>query len=121
MNRALIAAAIVVSSFFSVSSASADPITFSDNFNDGNTNGWWLGYSHHTPSVNGNWRIENGTLVQDAPGDAFIALVQGLMVSTQTISADILPYQVAGYAGFTLWYQNPQNWTSVFLYPGQGV
>ena len=40
MNRALIAAAIVVSSFFSVSSASADPITFSDNFNDGNTNGY---------------------------------------------------------------------------------
>jgi hypothetical protein len=40
-------------------------------------------------------------------------------LSSQSIEADVNPYQVAGVAGFTVWYQDPQNWLSVFLYGGR--
>ena len=84
-----------------IQAVSTSAITFSDDFNDGNADGWWLGPSIHTPWVNGNWRVENGTLVQDAPGDAFVALVQNIEVSSQSLTTDVFPYQVAGYAGVT--------------------
>jgi hypothetical protein len=31
------------------------------------------------------------------------------------------PTKWPGYPGVTLWYQDPQDWTAVFLYPGPGV
>lgn len=90
--------------------------SFSDNFNDGNADGWWLGYSHHTPWVNGNWRVEDGKLVQDQPGDDFNALLEGVQLSSQAVSVDLYT-NPSGYGGITIWYKDNLNRTQVFLYP----
>jgi len=45
---------------------------FSDDFDDGNTDGWWLDSIHiSSPVQPGNWRIENSSLVQDAGPDHY--------------------------------------------------
>lgn len=90
---------------------------FVDAFDDGNTDGWWLGYSHHTSWVSGNWRLDNGTLAQDAPGDAFIALAGDVAVADQAIAVDVRMNGPAGYGGVTVWYRDPLTWVAVYLYP----
>jgi hypothetical protein len=87
-----------------VPAAWADPITFFDNFDDGNADGWWLGYSLAAPLNQGNWRIENRTLVQDRPGDGYIALVDNLQASNQSISMSLSLNGPAGYGGAIFWY-----------------
>lgn len=91
-----------------------------DNFEDGNADGWWLGYSQHTPWVPGNWRVESGELVQDMAGDDFIALFNSDNLSDQIIEADIKLKGPSGYGGVTIWFQNDSNYLNVYIYPAAG-
>jgi hypothetical protein len=98
-------------------------LIYFDDFNDGDADGWWLGYSLNNPSVFGNWRIEDigpphdGTLVQDVGSDAVIALVKNLQIATQTVEVQLKMKQVSGVGGLTLWYQDNNNWIRVHTYP----
>lgn len=83
--------------------------TFFDDFNDGNLDGWTI--------VTGNWRVENQMLLQDQPGDGFIALVQNLSFSSQSAEVQLYMFPPAGYGGITLWYQDSNNYVAVRLYP----
>src|SRR5688572_11901087 len=107
--------AIVILLGLSVSTAYAG--TFSDNFNDGNAEGWWLGYSQHTPWVSGNWRVETGTLVQDQGADGFFAFVNNLQASSQMLETQLKLNGPSGYGGLAFWYQDNNNWVNVRLYP----
>jgi hypothetical protein len=100
-------------------SAEADAITFSDDFNDGNAAGWELGTN---PSgVPGSWRVDGGELVQDRPGDAYMALVDDFVAERQILQADVLANGPSGYGGFTFWYQDSSNWRSAILYNSAGL
>jgi hypothetical protein len=90
---------------------------FLDEFNDGNADGWWLGYSHANHSVYGNWRVENGVLVQDMGGDGFVALVENFQISDQIIETKLKFNGPAGYGGFTLWFQDYNNLVFINAYP----
>lgn len=96
------------------------PTIFFDDFNDGNTDGWWLGYSLKTPSFYGNWRVEDGTLIQDTGGDGVIALIQNHIFSDQTIETKLKLNGPSGYGGLILWSQDNNNWTHVIIYPAAG-
>lgn len=95
---------------------------FFDDFNDGNADGWWLGYSHHTPWVPVNWYVQDGKLIQDAIGpDAVIALVENLQVASQIIETNFVTGPGGGYGGVTFWYQSPTQYISVRAYPAAGA
>ena len=111
----LITLAVVVIIIVTVSPAYAG--TFFDDFNDGNADGWWLGYSLARPSVYGNWRVENGELVQNQAGDGFIALVENYQISDQTVETDLKLNGPAGYGGIMLWFQDDDNWVNIRVYP----
>ena len=96
---------------------SNEVIAFTDDFNDGDTEGWWLGYSQHRPWIQGNWRVENGQLLQDQPGDGFLALYLGLQYDSQIVETKLLAFSPAGYGGITLWYQDTSNSINVRIYP----
>lgn len=107
-------------------SCSFPPVLLTDDFNDGNADGWWLGYSQHTPWVNGNWRVEDlgsphgGVLVQDNGGDHFIALVENLQLAAQTIETKVRLNDFGSYGGVTVWFQDDDNWVDILLYPAAG-
>ncbi len=96
------------------------PILFSDDFNDGNYDGWEVIGSHKAHSDYGNWRVENGALVQDAGGDGYMAFVDNLNLSNQTIEARIKFIGVAGYGGFVFWFQDYNNLARISVYPATG-
>jgi hypothetical protein len=101
------------------SAAEGASITFSDDFNDGDAAGWWLGTN---PSgVPGTWRVEGGELVQDRPGDAYMALIDGLVADSAVFQADVLANGPSGYGGFTFSYQDASNWRSAVLYNSAGI
>jgi len=85
--------------------AYAGPVPiFSDDFNDGNADGWVFPYNiAMTQSPGGSWSVENGVLGQLSFGDDNAGIVNNLTLSDQTIEAQIRV--TAGYAGFALWYQ----------------
>ena len=99
---------------------------FSDNFNDGNADGWWLGYAFHYPWIEGSWRVEdiglphNGVLVQDNAGDHFRALVENMKSSSQTVETQIKLNDHGSYGGITVWYQDHDTWVNVLIYPANG-
>ena len=74
--------------FFSTPALAA---TFFDDFNDGNTNGWWFGPSLKEPLVFGNWHVEDGVLLQDVGGDGFNSLIENLYLSNQTVETRLNP------------------------------
>lgn len=94
--------------------------TFFDNFDDGNADGWWLGNSHHTRWIWGNWRVVDGTLVQDIGADAVIALVQNLPVSNQSIETQLKTNEPSGGCGVTIWYHDIDNYILVAVSPAIG-
>jgi len=113
-NYFFVIAYILVPLFCFVQPCQAD--TFFDNFNDGNTDGWISA----PPSSNyglGNWRVESGMLVQNLGGDHYKFLVENLPVSIQSIETLLSTNDPAGYGGVTLWYQDPNNWVDVLIYP----
>ena len=119
MKRSILV--LAVTAFFLLSPwASVDVRAdlFFDDFDDGDTDGWWLGFNHWDfPIEEGNWRIEDGRLAQDALPDHYIALVENLTLSDQTIETQVMLKSPKGYGGVTVWYKDPYNWTNVYLYP----
>lgn len=115
IKRVLLAVALIA--IFGLTPSPSYAGSFFDNFDDGNADGWWLGYSQHTPWVNGNWRVEDGMLVQDQAGDQFNALVENLQIQNQTTEAQLKINGPSGYGGITIWYQGDNNWVNVFIYP----
>jgi hypothetical protein len=97
---------IVLVFFFRLTATPAYAGTFSDNFDDGNADGWWLGYSIGQPTLYGNWRVENGELAQDTGLDGVIALVENYQFTNQTVKTDLKLNGPSGGGGITLWFQN---------------
>jgi len=93
------------------------PTSFSDNFNDGDLAGWSLTALAYPGGGIGNWRVEDGVLVQDLMPDHVKALVSNLVLSSQSVetSINVHPY---GYGGITVWYQDAGHWVDVWSYPG---
>jgi hypothetical protein len=96
----------------------ARPFSFSDDFNTGLSAGWLFGTNPQ--GALGTWRLDSGALLQDAPGDAFVALVDDFLSSNQEIQTDVWLKGPAGYGGITTWYADVANWTAVFVYPAGG-
>ena len=92
-----------------ITTSPVNAATFSDNFDDGNADGWWLGYSLSFPSHNGNWRVENGELVQDTGYDGVIALVENQQFSDQTIETQLKVNGPSGGDGVLMWYKDDNN------------
>lgn len=78
-----------------------------DDFNDGDVEGWWL-------SSRGEWSIENGRLRQDNRGDHIMGVVSDIELSDQLIEIQV---STSGYAGAVLWYQDSDHYISVSAYP----
>jgi hypothetical protein len=96
-----------------LSTSSSYAGTFLDDFDDGNADGWWLGYSIGQPHLYGNWRIENQTLAQDSGLDGVVALLENFQLSGQTVETDLKLNGPSGGGGITLWFQD--NTTLVFV------
>jgi hypothetical protein len=94
--------------------------TFFDDFNDGNADGWWLGYSHTARWIWGNWRVENGTLAQDEGHDFVIALVENLSISGQSTEVQTKVNGPSGGTGIVIWYHDVDNYILVDLVPVHG-
>ena len=93
----------------------AGTLTFSDDFNDGNLDGWTFASRDGRsgdPAL--NWIVEDGKLLEDSIWDAQFALVENLSLSSQSIEvqADIL-----GWAGIALWYKDINNFVTIGSYP----
>ena len=93
----------------------ASAITFSDNFNDGNADGWVFPYNHAFTQAPTTWSVESGTLIQLNSTDHHAALVNNLSFSSQKVETQMT---ISGYAGITLWYQQVNteyaNYLAVF-------
>lgn len=114
MMKKVILSLLLGLSFLAISTLPAYASPFSDNFNDGNTNGWWL--------IDGNWRVENRMLVQDGAGDHHKALVKNNQISSQAIRTKLKIGDPSGYGGIIVWYKDSGNWVNIFVYPaGEGV
>jgi hypothetical protein len=87
--------------------------SFSDNFDDGNSDGWVFPYDNNTTQFPGLWSVEDGTLVQHYSSDHNAALVDNLLISDQVIEAQV---RAEGYGGVVLWHQD-DSWISVIVYP----
>ena len=83
--------------------------SFSDNFNDGNANGWVF--------PRGEWSVENETLVQRSFGDGNKALVDNLLISNQVIETQL---SSAGYSGVVFWHQD-DHWVAINLACQSGI
>jgi hypothetical protein len=82
-------------------------VTFSDNFDDGNADGWIFPYNYEqTQGGEVDWSVENGILVQHLGSDNNTGLVDNLIVAGQTIEAQM---HTVGYAGVVIWYQQVDN------------
>jgi hypothetical protein len=78
-------------------------VTFFDDFNDGNADGWIFPYNYdQTQGGVVDWSVEDGILVQHLGSDSNTGLVDNLMVAGQTIEARM---HTVGYAGVVIWYQ----------------
>jgi pectate lyase len=76
---------------------SAHALSFSDNFNDGNADGWTL-------DPRGTWSFVNGTIGVTGGGDDYTALVNNLVFAHQIIDTKVnVPYS---YGGVVFWYQD---------------
>jgi hypothetical protein len=101
--------------FFGFTATSAHATTFSDDFNDGNTEGWISsGADYHNDL--GNWQVINGVLSEDGRDHSKL-LVDGLTLSNQSVETKIL-FHDGGYAGITVWRYDLNNWVDVYIYPG---
>jgi hypothetical protein len=65
--------------------------SFTDNFDDGNADGWLFPYNNATTQFPGFWSVEDGTLVQHDRSDHNAAYVDNLLISDQVIEAQVSP------------------------------
>lgn len=108
---------VVLVLFLGLTATSAYASTFSDDFNDGNTNGWDLSQTVN-PSLNvGNWRVIDGKLVQDTGYDGVLALLPN-QYSDQTNETLLKVYGPSGTTGFVIWYKDKTNFVSIILSNG---
>jgi hypothetical protein len=117
LKKSAILILTITLTFVLISSVQALAYTFFDEFNGGDADGWFLGYSLHTPWIEGNWRVEDGMLVQDQAGDGFFALVENLELSDQIVEVDVKFNGPAGYGGIMIWFQDDGNFVTIRLYP----
>ena len=96
-----------------------EEVNIFDDFNDGDADGWWLGYALKD-HLWGNWRVEDGTLVQDTGDDGVMALIENHQFSSQTIETRLKVNGPSGGDGVILWYQNDNNFVYVVV-SGNGV
>ena len=96
------------------------PTVFFDDFNDGNFDGWWINHSVADHIDDGNWRIENGSPVEDAGHDGELAMIENQQFSSQTDEMKVKTFGPGGGVGFTIWHQDDVNWTMVVIDPGHG-
>ena len=108
---------IILLFMFAVSSSSVFAGNFTDDFNDGNADGWITGLAYATAPPDSNYRVENGVVVQDFGRDGYVFLKDGLVLSDQTIQADVL-WHDNGDAGLALWYLNADNLVKIQTYRG---
>ena len=103
-------------------SVSFSPIQlpFSDNFNDGNTDGWTaampLSVYSREPAT---WRVENQQVVNTpllTSGDNYKFLLDNYSLSSSSAEAKVLFYG-SGYGGLTIWHYDLDNWVDVVGYP----
>ena len=95
----------------------ADTIVFSDNFNDGNANGWiYASRDGRQLDPTSGWSVVDGRLLENSGWDAQFALVNNLSLSSQTlqVQADILGS--SGWGGITLWYKDLNNFIDIGSY-----
>lgn len=78
---------------------------------------WWLGNSISIPWIDGNWRLEDGALVNDNGVDNTIALVDGNTFSSQVVESDLKVNGPSGSCGVIFWHQSSENWVKVYIVP----
>lgn len=123
MNKMNIKACVYLLVLFilatSITTTSIYAGTFSDNFDDNIAEGW-----QSTPQGTfyglGNWRVEEGTLIEDRGHDHQKFLIENYSFTDQSIESDIM-FHDNGYAGITLWHQDVNNWVDVLIYPAGGI
>lgn len=115
MKRTIITVAImgILALVGPVQSAQAN--TFFDNFNDGNADGW-ISVAGYPPGTFGNWRVENGVVIQDQGHDGFMFLVNNFPMSNQSVETKIL-WNDAAYGGITLWNYDVNTFVVVSISP----
>lgn len=88
--------------------------TITDDFNDGNADGWIMGAACSSPSWcgTGNWRVENNYVTQDYGRDGHMLLLDGYSLTDQKVQAKILWHDM-GVGGLAVWRQNDDNWIFV--------
>ena len=101
--------------FFILFASSASAATFTDDFNDGNADGWIPAKPWSSAPSSGNWRVEDGRVAQDQGGDHLKFLMDGLNLGTQTVETLVLNHD-NGQAGLSIWHKNEDNWVNIF-YP----
>ena len=90
---------------------------FSDTFNDGDAQGWWLGYPVANPANMGNWRVEDGKLIQDTGYDGVVATVEDHQLTNQIVGTRLRVNGPSGGAGILLWFTDANNWVHVNVAP----
>jgi len=86
--------------------------TFTDDFNDGNADGWNF--------VNPGWSVEDGALKQYGSGGA-LALFENGPFADQTVETDFKLGFPGWAAGLSLWYQGYQNRVEVNVLANWGT
>lgn len=86
--------------------------TLTDNFDDGNANGWTAALPYGGAPSSGNWRVDSGYVMQDEGGDDYKFILNNYLFSDQSVEARVLWHDM-GYAGLTIWYQNDDNWVQI--------
>ncbi|MFH1749921.1 MAG: FISUMP domain-containing protein [bacterium] len=92
-------------------------VNYFNDFNNGNADGW-LSVAGYPPGTHGNWRVEDGVVIQDQGRDHFGFVLDNFSMSDQTVEAKVL-WHDNGYAGITIWNQDANNWVQI-SYPYQG-
>ena len=92
-----------------------EAVSFSDNFDDNDTNGW-VSFPQGTGFPLGNWRVSSGILLEDAGSDHHKFSVDGLDLDDQSVEGKIFVNSF-GYSGITVWHKDTDNWVEVFIYP----
>jgi hypothetical protein len=88
--------------------------TFFDDFNDGDMDGW-LSSAACSGCTEGNYRVEDGHLIQDLGGDGYMLLVNNLELSSHYAEVESYIHD-NGVGGITVWRKNADNWVYI-MYP----
>ena len=91
---------------------------FFDDFNDGNADGWDLNQTLGQAANIGNWKVEDGKLVQSTGFDGVLALLPS-QYSDQTDETLLKIHGPSGGAGFAIWFKDKTN--SVFVMLSNGT